>query len=485
MQLTIAHWMYAIVTLAVILTMLFRRGVVLPTLLGTLLVAMIYTGSLVEGLQAVFNANLVAARELFSIFLIITFMVALLQSLKDLGSDQKMITPIQKVMVNGHISYFVIIGVTYAISLFFWPTPAVPLICTLLIPAAHKAGLPMMGGAMAVAIAGQGMALSSDYIIQVAPMLSATAAGIDTASVANKAFILSLITGGTAAVMAYVSIRKSITQKSNKKEEVNSGMEALQVNPQTAAELSATTEQYITDKELSFWSKLFAVLVPLSMLAVMIYMFSTKVGSKQGGFEGGDGAAFIGGVAIVLLVLASTAFGRMHALDKISEHITEGFVFAFRAMGPVIPIAGFFFLGSGDFAAGILGLAEDAATPAFLFDIVQSAQNAIPQNGFLTGFGILFIGIITGLDGSGFSGLPLTGALSGALAPGSGVDPSTLAAIGQMGSVWTGGGTLIAWSSLVAIAGFCGISAMDLARKNFIPVMSGLILSTLIALLIW
>lgn len=57
------------------------------------------------------------------------------------------------------------------------------------------------------------------------------------------------------------------------------------------------------------------------------------------------------------------------------------------------------------------------------------------------------IGMITGLDGSGFSGLPLTGALAGALAPVSGIDPATLAAIGQMGAVWVGGGTLIAWSS--------------------------------------
>jgi len=32
------------------------------------------------------------------------------------------------------------------------------------------------------------------------------------------------------------------------------------------------------------------------------------------------------------LVLATVAFNRIHALDKISEHLTEGFVFAFRAI---------------------------------------------------------------------------------------------------------------------------------------------------------
>lgn len=469
--LTIAHWIYALVTLAVIITMIFRKGVVLPTLLGTFLVAWIYNGSIVSGFTSVFNANLTAAKELFSIFLIITFMVALLHSLRDLGADRQMISPIQKVMTNGHIAYFVLIGVTFVISLFFWPTPAVPLICALLVPAAVRSGLPVMGAAMAVAIAGQGMALSSDYVMQIAPGLSAKSAGIDTALVADKALVLSLISGVVAITVGYLGIRKQMRKSDNpliEKELI--GLQGKQKK-----------EQHVSKP---MWSKVFAVLVPLSMLAVMIYMISTKVsGGRMGGFEGGDGAAFIGGVAVLLLSLATITYGKSKALDRISVHLTEGFVFAFKAMGPVIPIAGFFFLGSGDFSGSILSLG-DAEPPAFLFDLVQSAQNAIPQNMVLSAFGILIIGIITGLDGSGFSGLPLTGALSGALAS-EGIDPATLAAIGQMGSIWTGGGTLIAWSSLVAVAGLCNVPVMDLVRKNFFPVILGLIISTIAALLIW
>ncbi|WP_408007942.1 hypothetical protein ACJROX_25105 [Pseudalkalibacillus sp. A8] len=485
MELSAAHWLYAIVTLLVILTMLFRRGVVLPTIVGTFLVAWIYKGSFVGGFQAVFNANLVAAQELFSIFLIITLMVALLNSLKDIGADEKMIAPIQKVMVNGHIAFFVLIGVTYVISLFFWPTPAVPLICTLLVPAAIRAGLPAMGAAVTVAIAGQGMALSSDYIMQIAPMLSASAAGISTAQVADKAIILSLVTGGVAVPLAYLSVRKSIAKPNSEESESSlEALKALTTTPQVEAEMSATTEDEIYENRRELWGKLFAVLVPLSLLGVMVFMFSTKIGdAKAGGFEGGDGAAFIGGVAAVLLILASVAFRRIQALDKISDHITDGFVFAFRAMGPVIPIAGFFFMGSSDFTGSILSLGEDATKPAFLFDLVQSAQSAIPENTFFSAFGILIVGIITGLDGSGFSGLPLVGALSGAMESTTGLDPSTLAAIGQMGSIWTGGGTLIAWSSLVAVAGFCGVSVLELARKNFIPVIAGLFVATLCAVL--
>lgn len=477
MELTVTHWLYAIITLLIIVTMIFRRGVVLPTLLGTFIVAWVYQGDLVGGFTAVFNANLVAAKELFNIFLIITFMVALLQALKDLGADRRMIQPIQPVMKNGHIAYFVLVGVTYAISLFFWPTPAVPLICALLVPAAVRAGLPAMMAAMAVALAGQGMALSSDYIIQVAPGLSAATGGIDQSAVVDKALVLSLVTGFVAIGLGYLLNKKSIRKKGDPR--IEPELQALQGLG------NEEKERQPQSNGIGFWSKLFAVLVPLSMLSVMVFMVSTKLGSgRMGGFEGGDGAAFIGGVAVILLLLATVAFGRHNALDYISEHITDGFVFAFKAMGPVIPIAGFFFLGSSDFAGPILSLGEETTAPAFLFDLVQATQDVLPQSTILAAFSVLIIGIITGLDGSGFSGLPLTGALSGALASG-GMDASTLAAIGQMGSIWTGGGTIIAWSSMIAIAGFCGISVMDLVRKNFFPVIIGLFVATFFAVLIW
>ncbi|WP_371068444.1 hypothetical protein [Sediminibacillus sp. JSM 1682029] len=475
MELTFSHWLYGFFTFLIILTMIFRKGVVLPTLLGTFLVAWVYKGSLIGGFTAIFNANLVAAKELFNIFLIITFMVALLQSLKDLDADRRMIQPIQRVMVNGHLAYFVLVGVTYVISLFFWPTPAVPLICALLVPAAIRAGLPAAVAAVAVALAGQGMALSSDYVIQVAPGLSAASAGVETADVLEKGLILSLITGLIAISIAYFVNRRHIRS---------------QDDPRNEKELSMMRgveeqDQSIEGKQnVPLVGKFFAVIVPLSMLAVMIYMVSTKLNSgRMGGFEGGDGAAFIGGVAVVLLLLSTVAFGKHRALDYISEHITNGFVFAFKAMGPVIPIAGFFFLGSADFASAILSVETDKA-PGLLFDLVQSFQAYLPESSILAAFSILLIGIITGLDGSGFSGLPLTGALSGALADGT-VDPSVLAAIGQMGSIWTGGGTIIAWSSLVAIAGFCGVPVMELVRKNFLPVMAGLFISTLLSLFIF
>lgn len=498
-MLTASHLLYALVTISVIVVMFFRKGVVIPTLLGTFIIGWVYAGDAISGFKAVYLSNLSAAKELFTIFLIIALMTALLASLRDIGADRRMIIPIQRMMVNGHVAYIVLVLVTYVLSLFFWPTPAAPLVGALLLPAAVKAGLSPMAAAVAIALAGQGMALSSDYIMQVAPMLSAVAAGASTTVIADRALVLSLITGGVAITLAYMMYCRSLKSRRAALPASTHGREGAVSESQSmrrhvpiegvddgAVAVGLPPEEMARHRWRMRWSKLLAVLVPLSLLAIMAVMAMSKLGeSGLGSFEGGDGAAFIGGVAALLLIISCVVSNPRKALDRISDYIIEGFLFAFRAMGPVIPIAGFFFLGSSDFSGSILPVKDGQSAPAFLFDLVASIQHMLPSSGYLAAFCMLLIGIITGLDGSGFSGLPLTGSLSGALASTVGLEPETLAAVGQMGAIWAGGGTLVAWSSLVAVAGFAGVSVIELARRNFIPVMTGLIISTIAALLLW
>ncbi|KAF7963622.1 hypothetical protein AWV80_07695 [Cupriavidus sp. UYMU48A] len=104
------------------LTMILRANVVVPSIVGTALVIFALTGSPVSALGGVFSASLVAARELFNIFLVIAFMTALLNALKTLRSDIRMVEPFRMVMKNGHSAFFILAGITYVISLFFWPT---------------------------------------------------------------------------------------------------------------------------------------------------------------------------------------------------------------------------------------------------------------------------------------------------------------------------------------------------------------------------
>src|SRR5690625_3036785 len=452
--------------------MLFRRNVVVPAIISTFLVCLFYSSSVGIALQSTFNASLVAASSLFDIFLIIAVMTALLKGLKDLGADEKMILPFQQEMRNGHISFLVLVVVTYAISMFFWPTPAVPLVGAILIPVAVRSGLSPIGAGVAISLAGQGMALSSDYIIQIAPTLSAAPSDLSVSMVSDRGLILSIITGVIAIGLAYLMLRKQIQKPSEdhlrKWEEEGTDDSNVDDEP---AEL--TTVEKIRK------AKIFAILVPVIFLIIVAYMIYAKFTAVTD-IEGGEGAALIGGGALLILLAAAFTHDRKRALERVSNHIIEGLVFAFKAMGIVLPIAGFFFLGNDETAVQILGVEE---SPAFLFDLILAGEQFIPAQGVLAAFGILLVGMITGLDGSGFSGLPLTGALAGPLGSTMGIDPTTLAAIGQMGAIWVGGGTLVAWSSLVAVAGFAKVPLLELVRKSFIPVVLGLFISTIFAVI--
>jgi hypothetical protein len=508
-----AHWVYLAGVATIVLTMIMRANVVVPSIAATFLVVLAWTHSPVAALGGIFNASFTAAKELFNIFLVIALMTALLNGLKTLRSDIRMVEPFRAIMKNGHAAYFILAAITYVISLFFWPTPAVPLVSAVLLPAAIARGLPPLGAAMAISLAGQGMALSSDYVIGVAPGISAKATGtaVSAAVVADRALVLSLISGSIALVLAYLAVRKSIMAPSNallSRWQVQSGdgelaqMERARIEAEGTfdkAELARAAgyeQPLITDaqvhRELEIvdlphqrWSAIFAVVTPLAFLVVIVLMVLSKLGYTQD-LKGGDAAALVGGVAAVLMICATLAAdGLRKALDTSADHVIQGFVFAFRAMGSVLPIAGFFFLGAGgNLAADTLGVPA-AQAPALLFDLIQGAQNFIPADHFLAAFGILLTGMITGIDGSGFAGLPLTGALSGALAPRVGLDAATLAAVGQMGAVWTGGGTLIAWSSLIAVAGFARVPVFDIVRASLAPVLTGLIVATMCALYLW
>ncbi|MGW3626701.1 hypothetical protein [Streptomyces sp. NPDC000880] len=534
MDLNAAHWIYLAGVVVIIGVMIARKNVVVPAVVATFLTAWVYSGSLVRGLSSVFTAGLTAASELFNIFLIIALITALLGALRAMGAERRMVRPFQGLMRNGRMAFFALVAVTYFISLFFWPTPAVPLIGAILLPAAIRAGLPAISAAAVIAIAGQGMALSSDYVIQVAPGLSAKAAGVSTAAVADRALVLSLVTGIVALGLVYWRARRTISPPSAENllrwEEVaepagvtavvtekaagkpwvgvaaslsgTGGSEAAAANgaatgttqvlaPPTAARSGDGPAAGPGDSngavpcELVRRSRVFAVLVPLCFAALVVYMLLGKFTSLVPETLGSDAAALVGGVAILLLFAASLSCDGAHGLTTSASHLVDGLVFAFKAMGVVIPIAGFFFIGNADFAGRILGLAPEAKPPALLFDLVTAGQQYIPNNPFILSFAILLIGMITGLEGSGFSGLPLTGSLSGALGPAGHIDPASLAALGQMGSVWAGGGVLIAWSSLLAVAGVARVNVQDLARYCFVPVIAGLVTATVVSVLVF
>ncbi|MDR3673223.1 MAG: hypothetical protein P4L36_20425 [Holophaga sp.] len=488
--LTAAHWIYLLGVLAIIVTMVRRVNVVLPAMIATFLTAYAFSGKPTLALESVFMGSLVAGKELFNIFLVIAMMTALLNSLTRISADTAMIRPFRVIMRNGHLAYLVLGVATYVVSLFFWPTPTVPLMAGILLPAAIAAGLPPIGGALCIAVAGLGTALSSDYILKVAPGISANAAGVPLMAVADKALVLSLITGGIAFVLCYLSIRKDIRAPSNAHLEQ---WEQAEVAPSAegggaAAPARAKSPMAVARLDLSpakrKWSRLVAVITPVAFLAIVVDMLLPKLVPGFQAPQGSAAAALVGGVAGLLMLAVAVIGDGRQAFRSVAVHFTEGLVFAFRAMAQVLPIAGFFFIGVATLAGPILGVGAGQKAPGFLFELVRAADFWIPRNRVFVTFGVLISGMVTGIDGSGFAGLPLTGAISGALGRAVNLDVSTLAAVGQMGSVWTGK-TLTAWSALAAVAAFARVSVFDAVRKLFLPVVCGLFVATVFAIVVW
>ena len=161
------------------------------------------------------------------------------------------------------------------------------------------------------------------------------------------------------------------------------------------------------------------------------------------------------------------------------DYLKEGFFFSMRIFAPVMVIAAFFFLGDADFATQVLG----EGAPAILSDISFFLADHIPMNSIFCVIIEILVGAITALDGSGFAGLPLDGSIAGSISAATGMNTAVLAAMGQITTVWVGGGTIIPWG-VVPVAAICGISPNDLARKNMIPVITGLVVTGIVAMIL-
>lgn len=77
--------------------------------------------------------------------------------------------------------------------------------------------------------------------------------------------------------------------------------------------------------------------------------------------------------------------------------------------------------------------------------------------------------------------MPLVGSLAQTFGTAINGDVGIIAALGQISAVWVGGGTIIPWG-LIPVAAICGVEPMELARRNFIPVVIGFLVTTIVAI---
>jgi len=63
-ELTAAHWVYAIFIILILIVMAMRRETPLVCIIGSFVLSWVITGNLVKAVQAIFNAITIAASEL-------------------------------------------------------------------------------------------------------------------------------------------------------------------------------------------------------------------------------------------------------------------------------------------------------------------------------------------------------------------------------------------------------------------------------------
>lgn len=459
-NLSLVHYTYIISIIAIIIFMVRKKSVSMICILGIFLVGLVSTASVVKGISGIFSGFIFAINELSGTILIISVVTALCKLLELTGVNERMVAPLTKFIKNPTTAYWIIGIVMFVISTFFWPSPAVALIGAVFLPVALKAKLPAMGVAVAMNLFGHGIALSGDFVIQGAPKLAADGAGVELSSQLSASIPLVIVMGAVTTVCAYLFLMKDIQTGK------------LTINNEEAEEEGEKGSFRLNEK----WIKIFSVLVPLCFIADIILMLTLNL-------QGGDATALIGGTSLLLLIIISIAAFKNKSFEEITDKLVEGFTFGFRVFGPVIPIAAFFFLGDSALAAVFGEEAVPANSAGLVNDLGLALSSIVPIDKGISAVTVTAVGVITGLDGSGFSGLNLVGSVSRIFAVAIGKGGATLSALGQITTIWVGGGTVIPWA-VIPVAAICGVSPIELAGRNIKPVAIGLLAATAAAILL-
>lgn len=203
----------------------------------------------------------------------------------------------------------------------------------------------------------------------------------------------------------------------------------------TANDTAENTEHATVKNLLSVGQKrFFALLIPIAFIVDVIAMSVFKL-------QGGDATALIGGTSVFILLLLSVVAHKKEGLEKTTSYLIQGFQFGFKVFGPVIPIAAFFYLGDAGFTQ-IIGDHLPATSHGIVNDLGVGLAAVVPLTKEIAVITLAVVGAITGLDGSGFSGISLAGSVGSLFGNAIGGGTATLTALGQITAIWVGGGTL-------------------------------------------
>lgn len=467
-QLTAIHWVYLAFIVFIMVLLIRRRDTTMICVAGIFALGLLAAETFSGSVSGIFNSFVYATKELLGTIMIISIIVAMSRILIITGINETMVAPVTRFLRTPAMAYWGIGLIMMVTSFFFWPSPAVALVGAVLLPVAIRVGLPALGAAMAMNLFGHGIALSGDYIIQGAPKLTADAAGLPVSSVMEASIPLVIVMGLVTTVTAFWMMRRD--QKNG------TWRDGLVSATGSGGKLRGPDANSVEEAPVQLAPRLrqaLAIVIPLLFLLDVAAMFVL-------GLQGGDATALVGGTAVLILIGTTLLAHRNEGLEKITSYLIEGFVFGFKVFGPVIPIAAFFYLGDSAFPE-LFGKVLPEGSHGIVNDLGVALANHVPLNGAAGAVTMTVIGAITGLDGSGFSGISLAGSIAGLFAAAIHSGAATLTALGQVAAIWVGGGTLIPWA-LIPAAAICGVSPFELARRNLKPVLLGLVATTIVAM---
>lgn len=453
--LSLADWSYMVFLLITLACLVTRKDALLPTLVGLFVTGIALTGNILGGLVVTFKSILAAGTDLLNIVIIIASVVMLTKTMEEMGTDKLMVAPIKKLMRGPTVSFWILAIVTLLVSWVIRATPTAALVGALLVPAAVATGLSPMVAAMVLAIVAKGIGLSSDFVTQGTPSVTAKITHIPAGEILSASVPIWATVSIVAIVGAYLMSLKMQKAEKAKRDSGDVGhLEAFAEN--AAANIKAT-----------IGGKIMAAVIPLSFIADVYMIVKWNLSAN-------DCMALVGGTCYVLALICCVLHYRKNAFDKAMEHARLGWIFAVKVFGPVIVIAGFFWLG-GESLKQIVG---NPKIHGLAYDWGYFIAEHMPINTFMVAVLSTVASGFAAFDGSGFAAIPLGASIAMALGKPIGANVAYLACMAQMAAIWVGA-TLVPWGFLAVTASVTGVDPQDLARKNFIPVIAGLIAGVL------
>lgn len=447
-EITSTHIVYLISIFVIFVFMLLRKDIIFPCILGILAIAVSQTKNILKSVEILYTAIFVSGKELWQVILIISLIIAMSRALDDIGADVVITKPLLRFLNTPSRSFWITGLLMLFLSFFLWPSPAVGLIGAVLIGPVLKSGFDELSFASLVTIFGFGAALSGDFFIQGVPSVTAKTLGIPTSKLILSSLPVWGVTSLATIIIFYFVTMKELKNKKSDNETDNK-----------VGEKKIYKETYIIS------------IVSVAFFAVDTFlMYILKI-------RGNAATALIGGSAVIILLASSIV--QKDFLNKVREYLKSGFLSGIRTFAPIILISAFFFLGEITTAKQVIG----PNARGYLMDLGLYLSKHIPLNKYTVALMQLLVGILTGLSGSGFSGLPLVGALSKTFAHTLNINSALLASLGEITCIWVGGGTIIPWS-VVPVTAIIKVNPDSIVRRNLFPVIIGLICAYIITVLL-